>query len=84
MHAVGEESEIDRIIAKYVNDLLTSAPEAVAAAKEAIAEVAARNRAGATEYTIDAIADRRASKEGQEGMRAFLEKRPPSWLSGGS
>src|SRR5437764_60235 len=84
VHAVGEESEIDRIIAKYANDLLTSAPEAVAAAKEAIAEVAAKSRAGAAEYTIDAIADRRVSKEGQEGMRAFLEKRPPSWLSGGS
>jgi methylglutaconyl-CoA hydratase len=37
-----------------------------------------------TELTVNAIADRRASAEGQEGMRAFLEKRTPSWLSGGS
>jgi len=28
------------------------------------------------------IADRRASDEGQEGLRAFLEKRPPSWHRG--
>ena len=27
------------------------------------------------------IAERRTSDEGQEGLRAFLEKRPPSWLS---
>ncbi|HYT75171.1 MAG TPA: enoyl-CoA hydratase-related protein [Vicinamibacterales bacterium] len=84
VHAVGDASEIDRIVAKYVNDLLTAAPEAVAAAKQMIAEVAARSRTEAVDYTIAAIADRRVSKEGQEGMRAFLDKRPPSWLSGGS
>jgi methylglutaconyl-CoA hydratase len=85
VHTVGDESEVDRIVAKYVNDLLTSAPEAVAAAKALIAEVAAaRNHAGATELTIDAIAERRVSPEGQEGMRAFLEKRSPAWVSNAS
>jgi hypothetical protein len=29
--------------------------------------------------TADTIAARRASLEGQEGMRAFLEKRRASW-----
>jgi enoyl-CoA hydratase/carnithine racemase len=27
------------------------------------------------------IAERRTSTEGQEGLRAFLEKRAPSWTS---
>jgi methylglutaconyl-CoA hydratase len=84
VHAVGEDVELDRMVAKYVNDLMTSAPEAVAAAKALIAEVPARGRAEATALTIDAIADRRVTREGQEGMRAFLEKRAPSWLSDGS
>jgi methylglutaconyl-CoA hydratase len=84
VHAVGEAPELDRLVAKYVNDLLTSAPEALAAAKQLVAEVATRTPAGATEYTIDAIAERRVSKEGQEGMTAFLAKRPPSWISSGS
>jgi len=84
-HAVGEEAELDRMIAKYVNDLVTSAPQAVAAAKRLIDEVAAApDRAGAAQLTSEAIAQRRVSPEGQEGMRAFLEKRPPSWQSGGS
>src|SRR4051812_38208639 len=84
VHAVGEAHEIDRIVAKYVNDLLTSAPEAVAAAKELIAAVATGDHDAATEYTIEAIAERRVSTEGQEGMGAFLAKRLPSWISSGS
>jgi methylglutaconyl-CoA hydratase len=84
VHAVGDASELDRIVAKYVNDLLTSAPLAAAAAKALIADVSSRARADAAELTIDAIADLRTSPEGQDGMRAFLDKRLPSWLSGGS
>jgi methylglutaconyl-CoA hydratase len=80
VHAVADAGELDRIVAKYVNDLLTSAPEAVAAAKRLIAEVAERARPGAVEYSIEAIAERRVSPEGQEGMGAFLAKRPPSWV----
>ena len=86
VHAVGSDTaEVDRIVAKYANDLLTSAPQAVAAAKALIADVAgAPTRAAAADLTVDAIADRRVSAEGQDGMRAFLDKRTPSWLSGGS
>jgi methylglutaconyl-CoA hydratase len=84
VHAVGEEQELDRMVAKYVNDLLTSAPEAVAAAKALIAHVSCSHGTSAVEYTIDAIADRRVSAEGQEGMGAFLAKRLPSWISSGS
>ncbi len=84
VHAVGVEDELDRMVAKYVNDLATSAPEAVAAAKRLILEVTTGTATSAAEYTIDAIAERRVSPEGQEGMRAFLAKRPPSWISSGS
>ncbi|HET7698593.1 MAG TPA: enoyl-CoA hydratase-related protein [Vicinamibacterales bacterium] len=80
VHAVADPGDLDRVVAKYVNDLLTSGPEAVAAAKRLIAAVADGARTSAVEYSIEAIAERRASKEGQEGMGAFLAKRPPSWL----
>ena len=80
VHAVADAADLDRVVAKYVNDLLTSGPEAVAAAKRLIATVAGSARTPAVEYAIDAIAERRVSKEGQEGMGAFLAKRPPSWL----
>ena len=81
VHVVAHETQLDRVIAKYVNDIVTSGPEAVAAAKRLIAEVADRPRADAVDYSVDAIVERRISKEGQEGMGAFLAKRPPSWLS---
>src|SRR5262245_35645397 len=43
VHAVGDESELDRMVAKYINDLLTSGPQAVAEAKSLIAAVGAAN-----------------------------------------
>ena len=80
VHAVADANDLDRVVAKYVNDLLTSGPEAVAAAKRLVGEVADGTRTSGIEYAIDAIAERRVSREGQEGMGAFLAKRPPSWL----
>jgi len=32
------------------------------------------------DYTSRLIAELRASKEGQEGMASFLEKRKPNWI----
>jgi methylglutaconyl-CoA hydratase len=63
------DAAVDRVLAA----LLAGGPEAVRAAKQlafgpADAEVAER-----------VLAERWTSAEGQEGLRAFLEKRPPSW-----
>ena len=44
-----------------------------------IPQVWRRSPAEAQSLTAAALADRRASPEGQEGIRAFLEKRKPSW-----
>ena len=32
-------------------------------------------------YTAEQLAKVRISKEGQEGMSAFFEKRPPNWIN---
>lgn len=79
VHAIGPDTELDRIVAKYVNDLLTSGPEAVSAAKRMIARVLAFRDGDIADLTASTIAEQRVSSEGQEGMQAFLEKRPPSW-----
>jgi methylglutaconyl-CoA hydratase len=81
VHAVVPAAELDAKVAAYLGELLTSAPEAIGAVKGLIPEVARRGPGEATALTAEAIARRRVSAEGQEGLRAFLEKRRPGWLA---
>jgi methylglutaconyl-CoA hydratase len=81
VHHVVDAADLDRVVEKHVNDLLSSGPRAVAAAKALIAAVAASDADAAMEHTVESIARQRVSVEGQEGMRAFLEKRTPAWIS---
>ena len=83
VHAVSPEADLDAVVERYVRELLTSAPGAVAAAKRLIAEVAGRPAADVAELTAETIARHRVSAEGQSGMRAFLEKRPAPWVPDG-
>jgi methylglutaconyl-CoA hydratase len=80
VHTVVEPDVLDRAVARHVNDLLTSGPMAVAAAKRLIPRVAAADDDTAARETVEAIARQRVSSEGQDGMRAFLEKRVPAWV----
>lgn len=79
VHTVVPAAELDAGVQKYVDELLTAGPEAVAASKALIPEVAAVSIEAAQSITAKAIAGRRVSKEGQEGLRAFLDKRKPGW-----
>ena len=79
VHAVVPEAELPAAVARKVESLLTSGPEAVAAAKKLIDTVSPMGIEEAFSITAAAIAARRASPEGKEGLSAFLEKRRPSW-----
>jgi methylglutaconyl-CoA hydratase len=79
VHAVVPSAQLDEAVAGYVREILSAAPGAIAAAKALIREVSGRSVADATPVTSAAIAKRRVSPEGQEGLRAFLDKRKPSW-----
>lgn len=78
---VDTDEQLDGAVYETVTQLKTSGPEAVRACKKLIAHVASHEPVDAIAYTIDAIAERRVSEEGQEGMKAFLEKRLASWIS---
>ncbi len=80
VHAVVPPAELDAAVEACVREILTSAPHAVAAAKALIAEVDRRPPAEVAEVTAATIARHRVSDEGQDGMRAFLEKKKPRWL----
>ena len=79
VHAVVTSAELDATVDAYVHELMTAGPEAVAAAKALIPNVWGHSIDTATDLTARAIAARRVSNEGQEGLRAFLEKRSASW-----
>jgi methylglutaconyl-CoA hydratase len=79
VHAVVPEADLDAAVDRYVQELLGSGPEAVRTAKRLIRAIAGRPPDEVMPITTDAIATRRVSAEGQDGMRAFLEKRRPKW-----
>ncbi len=81
VHAVVAPDHLDAAVARYANEVLAAGPEAVATAKQLIRAIAWRSPADVASLTADTIAARRISDEGQEGLRAFLEKRTPRFAS---
>jgi methylglutaconyl-CoA hydratase len=79
VHAVVPAASMDATIGAYLADLLAGAPGALADAKHLIAECSRRTTTESATFCAEAIAERRASAEGQEGIKAFLDKRKPNW-----
>jgi methylglutaconyl-CoA hydratase len=79
VNAVAAEGDLDVVVAKWVSQLVTSGPVAIAKCKELIKRVPQMDLDEAGPYTAEMIAQMRVSEEGQEGMAAFLEKRKPKW-----
>ncbi|MBA2475282.1 MAG: enoyl-CoA hydratase/isomerase family protein [Actinobacteria bacterium] len=67
--------DLDRAVERVLAELRTAGPRAARAAKRLVLD-----RPDGLE-TARRIAERRTSDEGQEGLRAFLERRRPSWSS---
>ena len=82
LHSVVDAGQLDPEIGRFVDAIISGGPAAVNAAKRLVREVAGRSPADVRDLTVERIAAARVSAEGQDGMRAFLEKRPPSWLGG--
>jgi methylglutaconyl-CoA hydratase len=74
VHEVAED--VDDAVTGVVDAILQGGPEAVRAAKRLVRE------RPTGDATAQIAARRRTSDEAQDGLRAFLEKRPPRWLSG--
>ena len=79
VHDVVSADRLDLTVDRYVQQFMKAAPSAIAATKALLREVAGRKPADVLSRTVEAIATQRVSAEGQEGMRAFMEKRPASW-----
>jgi methylglutaconyl-CoA hydratase len=79
VHHVVPAAELDTRIATILDELRTAGPGAIAAVKALVRDVTAATPAQATALTTRAIAEQRTTPEGQEGLRAFLERRSATW-----
>lgn len=73
-------AELESQTALWVDNLLLNSPQAMRASKDLLREVGSGVLTPALRrYCESAIARIRTSAEGQEGLRAFLNKRSPGW-----
>ena len=80
VHEVTEVSDFEKRFDEVLNSFQKAGPIAAREAKKLIKNVLVLEEDKKSEYTCRAIAERRISEEGQEGMSALLEKRTVKWM----
>ncbi|GAA5079025.1 methylglutaconyl-CoA hydratase [Thermocatellispora tengchongensis] len=75
------DEDVDVTVARYAEMLLLGGPEALAITKRLLREVPALPMAEGMRRMAELSAERFTSEEGQEGIRALLDKRPPRWAA---
>jgi methylglutaconyl-CoA hydratase len=68
--------ELNAAVDRVVAEILSAGPEATRHAKRLVLDAPLDGL-----ETARRIAERRTSDEGQEGLRAFLERRKPDWTT---
>ena len=76
---VVEADALDEAVASTCSQLAKAGPDALKYVKEIAAFVTTHGPDESRRYTAEMLAKMRAGDEGQEGMAAFFEKRPPRW-----
>jgi methylglutaconyl-CoA hydratase len=79
VHEVVPRSQLEASVEGKVGELLTSGPGAARLAKRIARTVGGRDPQQVRQWTAEQTARQRVSSEGQEGLRAFLDKRRPGW-----
>ena len=82
VHEVVDSELLDARLEERLKDLSKGGPSAQAICKEWLRGLTEMDIDTAREKSARMIAGLRVSREGQEGMRAFLEKRKPIWTEG--
>ncbi|HEX4923469.1 MAG TPA: enoyl-CoA hydratase-related protein [Bdellovibrionales bacterium] len=79
IHFAGESEEAADFVQGKIDFIKAAGPEAVRSVKTLLKSWRSHSWDQFKNETARMIADRRASPEGQEGLKAFLEKRAPAW-----
>ncbi len=78
IHEVCDEEVLDQRVHATVREVLQGSPNALAECKKLLFEVL--ENPDTLAYRVDLLNRLRRSDDGQEGMRAFLEKRSARWV----
>jgi methylglutaconyl-CoA hydratase len=82
---VRDERALENELGRVVDNMLQSGPQAMKIAKSLVLNLSwpekRRELPDACDYVSKTLADLRVTPEGQEGLRAFLEKRKPGWIT---
>lgn len=79
VHQVVPQDGLDSAVERIAAEIRSAGPQAVAAAKALIARIRETSYDESRDVTAAAIAAQRTTPEGQEGLRAFLERRKATW-----
>jgi len=83
VHEVVEgDVALDAAVEAAIADVLAAGPTATRAAKSVVREVRGLPHGSSKWHTARLIARQRQTDEAAEGLRAFVEKRPPAWAPG--
>lgn len=77
---ITDDDKLDDAVKKSLKQVANSGPNAMRISKELLRTVGNYDFDSLKRYTAEVIAKLRVSDEGQEGLAAFLEKRPPGWI----
>jgi methylglutaconyl-CoA hydratase len=81
IHEVVEKPEqLNDACQRILTNLKHGGPNAIAAAKKLIHDLRHMGHPECLDYVAKTLADLRVTPEGQEGLKAFLEKRKPNWV----
>lgn len=82
IHGYGDKATAAKMVYRTADNISKNGPQAVRATKKLIKDL--RTSKDPKKITTEVIAKLRVSEEGQEGLKAFFEKRNPSWLESGN
>ena len=80
VHRVVEDCDLESAVQMEIDAIAKGAPNAVAAAKRLVREIPRLEPDDAYAVAAEKIAKLFASAEAAEGLAAFVQKRPPSWV----
>ena len=72
--------DLNKKVLEICNNIKNCSPAAVKVAKRFLRELKQKPDSKKLEFSGKTLADIRITKEAVEGIKAFLEKRKPSWL----